>query len=240
MSKKNKKISIILIAVIAGILFWMFFSRASGRAEFIAAYQSYDSASHAHEAAAHVPGGGNNAARQKLDRMLSRVLTENLLRDERRQLSESALVSVAELRLQIDAVAMERKKSEAAMETLRAAGKKVGGFFASRKAVGIVAFADERSRILKDVEGISYGINTRLENIFRGIIADGGALSPERIAALNQDLPEAEKQFDRLTENYRKLDEIGKKIRAAFILFREDTSGLQMASLSYPHFFFTS
>lgn len=212
----NKKIIASAIAVIVGVSLYGLFFRIGNTEDFISAYGAYDAASDAHVARAHVPGGGNNAARQKLNAILPRVLSENLAPEERRKLSEEALVSVEEIRAEIEAIEREEEKTDAVLLKLREASEKVGGFFIRRKAADIVAFAEERARTIRDIQEISSGINRQLEDIFRGVIADNGALTPERISALNQDLPEAEKQFDRLTESYRTLEEIGKKIEREY------------------------
>lgn len=210
----NKKI-IALIIVILGVPLWYFFFASGNPQAFLAAYNIYDTASTAEEIAAHVPGVGENVPRQKLNEILSRVLTAEMAPEERQKLSEDGLVLASELRVQIDAIGENGEKTGAALETLRKASKKVGGFSAKRKAGSIVALAEERTQTIRDIEEISYGINTQLENIFQGIIGDSGALTPERIKVLNQDLPEAEKQFDRLTEAYGKLDKIEKQIDSA-------------------------
>jgi hypothetical protein len=212
MSKKIIALIIVILWVSLGYVFFV----PKHTAEFLVAYEAYSMANSAHVAAAHVPGGGNNPARQKLNGILPRVLTENFSPEERQKLSEEALASVLEIRAEIDAIGREGEKADAALSKLREASEKVGGFSAGRKARGMVAFAEERIQTLKNIQEISYGINTRLENIFRGIIRDHGALTAERILLLNQDLPEAEKQFDRLTESYRKLDDIEKKISTEF------------------------
>lgn len=212
----NKKIIVITAIAIAGALVYSFFFRAGNVGDFVSAYGAYDAASDAHVARAHVPGGGNNAARQKLNAILPRVLSENLTPEERRKLSEEALVSVEEIRAEIETLGREGEKADTALLKLREASEKVSGFFVRRKAADIVALAEERARTIRDVQEISSGINRQLGDIFRGVIADNGALTPERISALNQDLPEAEKQFDRLTESYRTLEEIGKKIEREY------------------------
>lgn len=216
MNKKN----IALIIVVLGVLSWYFFFAPGNPQGFLAAYNMYDAASTAEEFSARVPGVGENVARQKLNSILSQVLTADMLPEERQRLSETALVSVGELRAQIDAIDMDGKKTETALQALREASKHAGGFSAKREAGSIVSLADERNNTIKGIEVISYEINTRLENIFQGIIADHGALTPERISALNQDLPEAEKQFDELTASYKKLDEIEKKIDGEFTTFQ--------------------
>jgi hypothetical protein len=210
----NKKIVIAAVAVTAGFLLRSFFSPGNTQ-EFSAAYHAYDTASTAEENAAHTPGAGENVPRQKLNEILSRALTENLTPEERQKLSEEGLVLAQELRAQIDAIGEAEKKTETALAILREASKKVRGFSARRKTKSIIALADERSRIITEIKEISYGTNDRLEDIFRGIIADNGALTPARIGALNKDLPETEKQFDRLTESYRQLDEMKKEIDMA-------------------------
>lgn len=211
----NKK-TIILIIVITGVLSWYFFFAPGNPQAFLAAYNIYDTASTVEEIAAHVPGVGENVPRQKLNDILSAVLTASMSSEERQKLSEEGLILVGTLHAQIDAIGIDEKKTEVVLGTLREASKKVGGFSEKRKARSIVALAEERSQTIKDVEEISYGINARLENIFQGIIADKGVLTPNRIGTLNQDLPEAEKEFNRLTEAYRKLDEIEKQIDTAF------------------------
>lgn len=216
----NKKIiAIIIVVTLLGFLWYFFFAPGNPQA-FLVAYNIYDTVSTAEEVAAHVPGVGENVSRQKLNRILSQVLTAEMPSEERQKLSEEALVSVGELRAQIDAIGADGKQTETALQTLREASKKVGGFSARQKAGDIVALAEDRTQTIKDIEDISYGINTRLENIFQGIIADHGSLTPLRISALNQDLPEAEKQFDHLTESYGKLDKIEKQIDSDFSAFQ--------------------
>jgi hypothetical protein len=215
----NKKTIIAVVIAFLGLLGYFFF--ASGNTQgFLAAYNIYDTASTAEEISARVPGVGENVSRQKLNDILSAVLTVNMSSEERQKLSEEGLILVGTLHAQIDTIGADEKKTEATLITLRKASKKVGGFSARRKAGDIVALAEERSQTIKDVEEISYGINTRLENIFQGIIADRGVLTSDRIGALNQDLPEAEKQFEELTASYKKLDEIEKQIDADFSAFQ--------------------
>ncbi|MBI2120832.1 MAG: hypothetical protein HYT94_04380 [Parcubacteria group bacterium] len=213
----NKKIIIALVVVIAGIFLWGFLFRADDTAEFVAAYQTYDAAARVHEASAHVPGGGNNAARQKLNELLPQVLAENLAAEERQKLSEEALLSVAKIRAEIDNIGREGEKADAALRKLHEASGNSGGFFTRQKMGSAVALAEDRARTIRDIQEISSEINRKLEDIFRGIITDGGELTTQRINALNRDLPEAEKQFDRLTENYRRLENIRQKLDTALI-----------------------
>lgn len=207
----NKKIIALIVAVLGAVLGYFFFASGDTNA-FLAAYNIYDTASTAEEISARVPGVGENVSRQKLNEILSRVLTADMTPEDRQKLSEDGLVLAAELRAQIYAIVEAGKKTETALETLRASSKKAGGFFARRKAESIVALAEERSQTIQNVQEISYGINDQLESIFHGIIDDQGALTPARISALNESLPEAEKQFNHLTESYKKLDEVEKNI----------------------------
>jgi hypothetical protein len=218
----NKKIIALIIVILTGISWYFFFAPGDTNA-FLAAYNIYDTASTAEEISARVPGVGENVSRQKLNEILSRVLTADMTPEERQKLSEGGLVLVALLRTEIDTIVEGSKKTETALKTLRLSSKKVGGFSATRKAGSIVALTEERAQVIQNVAEISYGINDQLESIFQGIITDRGALTPVRISALNESLPEAEKQFDRLTENYRKLDTLEKQIDREFGDFQKSS-----------------
>lgn len=211
----NKKNIVILSIIFTGFFFWYFFLSARNIQNFMTAYRAYGNVSVAEEISARVPGVGENISRQKLNLILSRVLTENLTPEERQKLSEEGLVFVRKLRAEIDVIGAEGKKTEMSLQALRESLKKVGGFFVRRKAENIVALGESRRQTIKDIEGVLYEINDKLENIFQGIILDHGVLTPQRIRILNVGLPEAEKQFNQLTENYKKLDSLEKEINSA-------------------------
>lgn len=82
----NKKIIISIVVATLGGFFWYFFFAPGDMRDFLAAYHAYDTVSVAEENAAHIPGNGGNVSRQKLNEILSRVLTENLPSKERQKL----------------------------------------------------------------------------------------------------------------------------------------------------------
>jgi hypothetical protein len=79
----------------------------------------------------------------------------------------------------------------------------------------IIDLAHRRLNIIADIRGLSYRANHDTKTIFDRVLADRGALTSAHSASLDRLLPEVEEQFNRRSNLYLELDDVGSRIRAA-------------------------
>lgn len=176
--------------------------------QFTKSYETYATLSGLHVNASLLPAVGDNPIRQELNRMLADVLAEQLPQSDRLERAERGLLLLNELEKQIDAIG---DSGEAVAKALGEMEARASG--SERKE--IVELALERLRVIGDIRGLSYRASYHTAEIFNRVIADGGALTPEHVSELNNQIPLVEEQFDRRTGLYDELESIGGKINRA-------------------------
>ena len=218
--KKKTKIIIAIAGVaaiiVAGLFSWRCYFGVANARDFIRAYRAYDIVSREHEISAYVPGTEKNTARQELNAILVRVLNESVSPQDRLSFAEAGFSPLAKVRGEIDEMKEKGKETGKAVIILNNKAKDLGGMRISGKADEIIALANERIAIIREIETVSYRMNDTVSGIFKGIIKDKGELTGERIQSLNEKIPDAEKDFERLSELYRKLAESNTEIKKAY------------------------
>jgi flagellar motility protein MotE (MotC chaperone) len=154
-----------------------------------------------------------------LNKILTSILDEKITEEERLSLSIAGADPLAVIRLEIDAIKTSREELELSTDVLSMRAKKVSGIRLRKKANELVILTKKRNEIIKEIETISYKMNDITKEIFQGIARDNGKLTDDRIRALNKQVPEAEKDFDRLNELYRTLKESKGELKIAYNKF---------------------
>lgn len=176
--------------------------------QFTKSYDTYATLSDIHVNAAFLPATNENPLRQELNRMLADVLAEQLPQSDRLERAERGLLLLNELEKQIDAIG---DSGEAVSKALGEMEARASG--SERRE--IVDLALERLRVIGDIRGLSYRASYHTAEIFNRVITDGGALTPEHVIELNNQIPLVEEQFDRRTGLYDELESIGGRVTRA-------------------------
>jgi hypothetical protein len=218
---KYIKIIIIGIVIISAIsaTAWYFYVRAIDTVPFISAYQTYDKKWSENKLIVYSPGAKNNAARQKLSLVLSQVLNEKISEKERYALSVSGQDPLTEVHNEIDVMKAHREDLEKDTTILRERAEKVKGIRINKKVDELVAFSDKRISTIREIEAVSYRMNDTIKEIFQGVAADHGALTQDRIRFLNDAVPIAEKDFDRLNALYNTLNDDDRAMKRTYASF---------------------
>ncbi len=176
--------------------------------QFKKSYEIYATLSGLHVNVALLPAVGDNPIRQELNRMLADVLATQLSENDRLVRAERGLFLLSALEKQIDAIG---DSGEAVSKALGELESRATG--SERQEV--VDLALERVRIIGDIRGLSYRASYHTAEIFNRVIQDGGALTPEHVKELNDQIPLVEEQFDRRSGLYNQLESIGRRIDQA-------------------------
>ncbi|MFA6566033.1 MAG: hypothetical protein WCT48_04775 [Candidatus Paceibacterota bacterium] len=220
-SKRNKIIAVgVAILAIIGLFSWKWYFGVANAQDFVRAYQAYDVVSREHEISAYTPGTEKNTARQGLNAILSQVLNESVSPEERLSFAEAGLVPLAKIRSEIDIMKEKGREAEKNVIILREKKDNLGGRRIFVKANDMIVLAEERIAIIREIETVSYRMNDTVSDIFKGIIKDKGELTGGRIQSLNEKIPDAEKDFERLSELYRNLEKTDKKMDDTFARFQ--------------------
>jgi len=92
----------------------------------------------------------------------------------------------------------------------------VEGIRIRQKAGEVVLLSEKRNVMIREIEEVSYRMNDTVKEIFQGIAKDNGALTDNRKQALNDQIPQAEKDYERLNELYRNLTESKTEMKKAY------------------------
>ncbi len=176
--------------------------------QFQKSYEIYATLSGGHVNAALLPAVGDNPIRQELNRMLADVLATQLGERDRLARAERGLLLLNELEKQIDAIGDSGESVSKALGEMEARAS-------GSERQEIVQLALERLRVIGDIRGLSYRASYHTAEIFNRVIQDGGTLTAEYVAELNNQIPLVEEQFDRRTGLYEELESIGGRIRHA-------------------------
>ena len=232
----KKAILILLIAVSAVVLSVFLFVGHQHRVSadgFVSAYGEYVEAADQQEAAAYLPGAAANFIREKLDRSLSILLTDDIEPKDRMDVAVGALNLTKELELQIDDIGAKRNSVEIAISRLKDLSGTINDENLAEQVREIIELAENKTIIIADIRGLSYSINGETKKIIGRIIAENGLLTDAHIIELNRRIPEDEKRFDRQKELYQQLSDLDNRIEEKYNEFRSSLG----SGIIPPHFF---
>jgi hypothetical protein len=216
--------SIIGLSFVVGGIYSYFYYRVGNTGGFVSAYQEYGATWAEIEKSVYSPGSDGNTVRQNLNAILTRVLDESISEKERFSAAVAGADPLAQIRAEIDAMKINGEALEQKTTALRGKTGGVKGIRIRRKSEEIARLAENRLAMVREVEELSYKMNDTVKEIFQGIARDNGKLTDDRIRALNDQVPAAEKDFERLNELYRNLKESKTEIKKAYKEF-EATAG---------------
>lgn len=192
--------------VVVGALYFGVSELFSSTTQFSRAYTTYQSIAQAHDAAAYYPSTNQNPVRRELNQVLSDVLIAPLSPQERSERATRGIALVQEAEYQIDLMGDFVPRVEDSLDKMRGSG----AWFESRKVrTGVdrvIALAEKRLDLIADIRGYSYRANFHTKEILRRIIDDGGVLTDEHSALLNEQIPLVEEQFDSRSNLYLELE----------------------------------
>jgi DNA repair ATPase RecN len=210
---------IIAVLIIGGGIYAYLYYRVGNTGGFVSAYRDYVAKWAENEKNIYTPGAEKNDIRQNLNSILTRVLDERITDKERFSLSVEGATPLSEIRLEIDSVKTSREEMELSTDVLASQAKKVSGIRLRQKANELVDLAKKRNEIIAEIETLSYRMSDITKEIFQGVARDNGKLTNDRIRTLNNQVPEAEKDYERLNELYRNLTESKTEIKKAYTEF---------------------
>jgi hypothetical protein len=220
----NRYVKLVLLASVVAIVVVMLTSgvrvEESSVDTFALAYEDYRAVADEHEYAAYVPGLAQNITRQELDRILSHVLTEQIGDAERLEYSKSGIKLIKELEEQIDNIGTTGLLTVSLIDKLEDSASETD----KRKraqAEEIIEMAKERTEIISDIRGLSYRANHHTEEIFARIISDDGKLTDSHIVYLNNQILEAQEQFDKKTDLYNELRNLSNQLENKYTSFED-------------------
>lgn len=181
-------------------------------------YASYLTVAKVYEQTAYVPGSSENPVRQELNKILSQVLAKKMTDAERLALAHKGKTLLKESEQQINAIGEASIADDAAIEKMEHAAHVSYGFSTGgNRMTEIISLARKRSAIIADIRGLSYRANYETQKIFDRIIADKGALTKAHILALNDQIPEVEKQYNERSNLYVELQDTSSLIEQKFV-----------------------
>jgi hypothetical protein len=211
--KRSTQLTLAAIVVV-GIALWFFLAARTNDA-FAETYRAYDLAADQHTNAAYVPAADANPLRQRLNRLLAEVLSEDTSESARLESARAGLTVAKEVEKQIDTIGDFKETIAISIANMQETADSLSSI-GNTDMQDVIDLANERSVIIDDIRGLSYRANFEVHKIFERIIADGGVLTAAHITALNRSLPELEEQFDTRTELYTQLQSTSQKLDTAF------------------------
>lgn len=174
---------------------------------FMQVAQEYVHAQDEMMSAAAKPGQGGNRTRQELDIILQRVLTEPMSNDIRQGLSKKALEKIGIIDGYILELVETIEEYDATMTRMETELVGVTGYDTRQQTQDIFELAELQQKTYREVEVLTKVIHERTKTIFTTIIKDKGALTDNHVRSLNEQLNEAEAQFDKRTQLFNTLKE---------------------------------
>lgn len=210
-----------LLSFVLVILFSIFVWHRYELYQFSRAYAVYADAAQKHDEAAFIPALPDNPLRRDLNRALSDALSEEKTPTERIARAREGLTLLVLAEGSIDAIGDVGKDAAEALSALDARAHHPGVLHVRGEMLALIETARHRAEVVADIRGLSYRANHHTKEIFDQIIADGGALTQEHIAALNRLIPSVEEQFDQRSNLYEELETIGDDITQKFVEVRK-------------------
>jgi hypothetical protein len=204
LSKRQRWILSALV-VLCLVTLYMVFARVSTQ-HFGAEYASYAVLAKAQEQAVYLPTAPNNPTRQQLNLALADALQKSVTPAKRLADAKRGIDLLKELDAQVDIVGSASDSANAMLAKLQVTY--LANPTTNDSARALITLAKQRTEIIEDIRGLSYRADFSTRKIFDRIIADKGALTAAHVIELNNELPEAETQFDRRADLYKKLGSV--------------------------------
>jgi hypothetical protein len=211
MSKRQRRILAALVLVCLVALYFVF-ARFSTQ-HFGAEYASYAVLAKVQEQAVYLPTAPNNPTREQLNLALADALQKNIVPAKRLVDAKRGIDLLKELDAEVDGIGSASDVANAMLAKLQTTY--LDNPTTSESVHTLITLAKQRTEIIEDIRGLSYRADFSTRKIFERIIADKGALTAAHIIDLNNDLPEAETQFDRRSDLYKKLGSVSTLIDRA-------------------------
>jgi hypothetical protein len=210
-SQMSKRVRWILsmLVVVGLVALYLVFARVSTQ-HFGAEYASFASLAKAQEQAVYLPTAPNNPTRQQLNLALADALQKNATPAKRLADAKRGIDLLKELDTEVDAVGSASDAANAMLARLQTTY--LDNPTTSDSARSLITLAKQRAAIIEDIRGLSYRADFSVRKIFERIITDKGTLTAAHVIDLNNDLPEAETQFDRRADLYTKLGNVSTTI----------------------------
>ena len=228
-SRKRSKLMILPIVIIAVSTFTWFSYRYFEPVSidsFLPALQRYEEVEKLHEIAVIIPGSTSNTDRAELDVILGRVLVEPMEDSDRFQYSILAIKKIEVLEGKISEVYEIGETVKTRIESLKLAQEDVKGFEVKILTKEIIELAIKQKAIIDEIEILTQVITQRTRDIFERIIEENGALSDEHMISLNEQIADAEIQFDKRTNLFTEMTTNKKEI---------EHLSIQLKSLAYKN-----
>ena len=228
-SRKRSKLMILPIVIIAVSTFTWFSYRYFEPVSidsFLPALQRYEEVEKSHEIAVIIPGSTSNTDRAELDVILGRVLVEPMEDSDRFQYSILAIKKIEVLEGKISEVYEIGETVKTRIESLKLAQEDVKGFEVKILTKEIIELAIKQKAIIDEIEILTQVITQRTRDIFERIIEENGALSDEHMISLNEQIADAEIQFDKRTNLFTEMTTNKKEI---------EHLSIQLKSLAYKN-----
>jgi hypothetical protein len=225
LSKRQRRILIALIAVCL-IALYIVFARVSTQ-HFGAEYSSYAVLAKVQEQAVYLPTAPNNPTREQLNLALADALQKNVVPAKRLVDAKRGIDLLKELDAEVDVVGSASDAANAMLAKLQTTY--LDNPTTSDSAHALITLAKQRAEIIEDIRGLSYRADFSTRKIFERILTDKGALTAAHIIDLNNELPEAETQFDRRSALYKKLGNLSALIDRTAIALWPDAPSLEVS-----------
>jgi len=213
--KKNYIFGLLAIVILVAFLYK---SDGNTNTNFKDVYAQYVGVAKEHEIAAYIPGIPENTVRERLNQILSEILVEEISASQRLSISKEGLDLIKISERQIDAIGDTGVLVGGAITKMKKNSSQINSFRLKEDAQEIIDLAQTRFDIISDIRGLSYKANHRTVEIFKRIISDNGKLTDTHVRNLNQQITEAEEQFDTRSRLYAELKKVNnqmeKKIRS--------------------------
>lgn len=194
----------ILLVLLIIALVWYFNWRSSS--QFDKEYADYAVLAKEQATAAYLPASSDDPTRQQLDIVLSEALDSGTSQARRLQDAQQGLALITQMETEIAAIGDTSDKANtviAQMQVGSADALSSGGL-----PQELISLAKQRSSVIEDIRGLSSRADFETSQIFQGIIAQNGALTPAYIDTLNDEIPQVETEFDQRTDLYTQLTSI--------------------------------
>lgn len=213
LASQRPRVYLVVIAVFVCLGIFAYTTIRS-TSQFTDDYAEYAALAKLHQDAAFLLGAPNNPVRQKLNRILSDVLSAPINPAARLALAREGLVLTAETEKQLEAVSKAGEEVDASIAKMQVT--MLNSLTSSQHVKEVIALAKRRSEIISDIRAYSYRADFELRRIFDRIIAEGGKLPDSYIVELNTAIPELEEQFNKRSSLYAELQRTGEEMQRKF------------------------
>ncbi len=219
--------TIILAALIggSGAYAWLYYGGFEGErataVAFIDVYGDYREVVTRVETLTHIPGVESNPDREELERLLTRILTEQVTDEDRERLARLAFSNLDVLKREVDAAQAAQAALYATLQDLDNASRAFSGIEVRNQAQELVHLARKRAELTARITSIQAETHEHAYAIITKVLADGGALSDNHKREINAATAVAEARHSTLTTLHQELGEHTARFDALFKVFVE-------------------